>query len=64
MVRVRGLRMGAAMSAEQREAILKRQEKCLWWMREDARMALINEVREDYIFLDVEECVAREMSCV
>lgn len=45
------------MSNEQREDILKRHEKLLWWMREQERFAFIAELRADYIFEDQQSCV-------
>ncbi len=45
------------MSNEQREDILKRHEKLLWWMTDQARFAFIAELRADYIFEDQQSCV-------
>jgi hypothetical protein len=47
------------MSAEQIDAILKRHEKLLWWMRDQERFTFIAELREDYLFEQVQECVAK-----
>ena len=45
------------MTIEQREEILKRHEKLLWWMTDQARLAFIAELREDYIFEEQQSCV-------
>lgn len=50
------------MSTEQREAILARHEKLLWWMKDQARFAFIAELREDYLFEEQLQCVEREMA--
>jgi hypothetical protein len=50
------------MSIEQREAILERHEKLLWWMTDQARFAFIAELREDYLFEDQLRLVSEEMA--
>lgn len=51
--------------AEQREAILERHAKLLWWMTDQARFAFLAELREDYLYEDQLSAVSEEMGkCV
>lgn len=52
------------MNTDQREAILKRHEKLLWWMTDQARFAFIAELREDYLYEDLLSSVSEAVSCV
>lgn len=52
------------MTIEQVEPILRRHEKLLWWMTDQARFAFIAELREDYLFEEVLRAVNEAVSCV
>lgn len=47
---------------EHREAILKRHEKLLWWMRDQERFTFLAELRADYIFEEELAAVAGAMA--
>lgn len=49
------------MSTEQREGILARHAKLLWWMREQERFTFLAELREDYLYEDQLAAVADAM---
>ncbi len=51
------------MNFQEREDILKRHEKLLWWMTDQARCAFIAELRADYLFEEQQSCVYEIMSC-